>query len=361
VAVTPRASMQPTLARAMKVGAAATLATIVVICIISSNRSPSVLLSKSKGGLDKFVAKAEGELKSLQSSMPNGRVRSSFPKEEKEVNAVFKHSEASMSKLLKAKHAAKKQITMQQLAQLPSSSRSNLKKLVNEAGYVAAKLKGQLPSADMAAFPKEAKEFRDAMRKEESTLATIDSQLKNSKKANKMTSLHQPSLKQQSLQKRLDADTRLDRKENNALSSNDDVDSVLGSVNNVYHETQSKASKAQMLAAKKAQAKKQKLNGGKAKVHHAPVRDRTGMMSSGAQTWGTIYEPQMAWGQQQGDLIGPAKKEFSEWSREAYKLTHVHDPAKDGTAEGNSIDHWWANKPTDHDQWWTHDHTGRGY
>jgi hypothetical protein len=358
----------------MKGGAGAALATLLALSLVShSPRSftsqPFSLLSKphpkAQGpseAIKHFVHKTEGEIKRLQASMPRGVVRASFPKEEKEVSSDFKASEASIDKLLKVqqKKTSAKKALMQNLAQIPSP-RSNLKKLVNEAGYVAAKLRSQIPAADMAMFPKEAKEFREAMAKDEASLAAIDSQLKNSKKA-KISKLHQPSLAAQQLQKKLDSDTALDREENKALSSNEDVDSVLGAINDVYHSAQTKSKKAQMLAAKKAQAKGQKLSKAKAKGHKAyHPRSKTGMISSGAQTWGTIYEPQMAWGQQHGGLIGPAKKEFSHWASEAIKLTNVHDPAKDGHAEGQDAEHWWANKATDHDKWWTHDHTGRGY
>jgi len=166
--------------------AAGALALLGLIVLTAQFHPVSMLEGTKKGQLEAFLPEAERQLHMLQQEMPGGRVASSFPKYEHELNDLFSRTQQGMQKIedkvvLKDKQKAQqlqqqqkavaaaakepkrqeKKARMMDLAQASRrASKKDLAALVQKAGSTMYMLEHQLPVADRKMFPKEARELQ---------------------------------------------------------------------------------------------------------------------------------------------------------------------------------------------------------
>ena len=83
--------------------------------------------------------------------------------------------------------------------------------------------------------------------------------------------------------------------------------------------------------------------------------------NSSIQKWGTVYDPTLSWGKMpvQQDLVGGGKKYFDHYAQEAAAYNNVYDPVTDNHSP--DLTNWVKNDPQGREEWWVHDHMGRGY
>jgi len=331
--------------------AAAALFALVALTTTAQHRSVALLQAK-QDPMGNYINGAERQLYYLQRSLPVGAVARKYPTEEGELKQLFQHSEKGLQALAmqqaKLKEAEKKKSPSTKLAQ-----KKDLQKLVNEAGSMMATLEKQLPAADKKAFPKEAGELHAAFHSELSHLEGIDKQL--SKEARKraptttLRSIATPSKQSMAAQAALDNDVEKDRKENQALSKQADVDHVMSTLNAPI-----KPDPKGRLPAKKPS---------KAAARPQALAENAGALtSSGVERWGTVFEPNLASAgaagmRGQDVMYAPAQKEYAKYENTVSKWLNVKDPAAP-TPHGTN---WWEDKSKANDQWWTHNHAGRGY
>jgi hypothetical protein len=103
-----------------------------------------------------------------------------------------------------------------------------------------------------------------------------------------------------------------------------------------------------------------KGNGAKGKDKQPRRPALTGPNSS-TQKWGTVYDPTLSWGKMpvQQDLVGGGKKYFDHYAQEAAAYNNVYDPVTDNHSP--DLTNWVNKDPQGREEWWVHDHMGRGY
>mmetsp|Transcript_41138 Transcript_41138/g.109892 ORF Transcript_41138/g.109892 Transcript_41138/m.109892 type:complete len:289 (-) Transcript_41138:43-909(-) len=287
--------------RSLFVPLSALIAASCLICVgIISHHQYSILEGKSQGDdLTKYVRSAEVEIHNLELEMPRGVVARSFPKEENELKDIF-------SKGLKQLRGIEKQETDSEAkAAEPVAPVASKKRAVATTSTLAARRKPtKAPQTETAA----------------------------------------------ARQRQLDASFAADNKENKALSGPNDVDALFKSLNDA---PSVKPKHAAAPVAKKART--------------FQLAQRNSLTEIPTRRWGTVYNPTIAASRggkaSKRELSGLAAKEYNRWSQLAQSVSEVHDPTEDASDfHTHRSTAWWKwRRGGSSDQWWKHNHAGRGY
>jgi hypothetical protein len=171
------------LPKVVLVAAAAGAVALLGLIALTAQMRPSDMLQTPASKMEAFLPEAERQLHMLEQQMPVGHVASEFPREEHELKDLFSRTDKGLHKIdrkVMAENEEQKKAHTESLYMVPQRARKqkavgkrDLAALVNKAGQTMYMLEHQLPAADRAMFPKEARELQSAFSSELSKLSKV--------------------------------------------------------------------------------------------------------------------------------------------------------------------------------------------